>query len=222
MAPDLRPSRRAATLGLLCCTAAWRPARADDGEPDVRAEAPVYLAFEMKVDWSTVLLLQGKVAGYLAKGVKEIHLLISSSGGDVSAAVAGYNVLRALPIKLSTYNLGDVDSAASILFMAGRSRSCSPSSRFLFHQVRASIHDADMTRADLQDRLASVESDTDRIKAIYMENARIDAAAAETLMSQQNWVDPAGAMKLGVVQSIAPLSVPPSSSFIVLPVPHDD
>lgn len=221
MSHSFSPSRRAVALGLASSVAAWRTARAEDGSAVLRGGAAAYVAFEMKVDWSTVIDLQTAVSDLLAKGVKEVHVLISSTGGDVGAAVAGYNVLRALPVDLSTYNLGDVDSAASILFMAGARRRCAPSSRFLFHEVRAGIREADLTRADLQDRVASVQSDIDRIKGIYMENTRIDAATAETFMSQQNWVDPATALRYGVVQSIEPLHVPRAASFTVLPVPKD-
>lgn len=203
--------------------------------PDARAETvneastgsggtstAAFLAFEMKVDWSTVIALQSLVSDQMSKGAHEIHLLISSLGGDVAAAIAGYNVLRAFPIELWTYNVGDVDSAASILFLAGAKRRCAPSSRFLFHEVRAEVRDAELSISEFKDRAASVVSDVERVKAIYMQDTKIDAATADTLISHQNWMDPQTALKLGVVQAVEPLRIPPAASITVMPVPGSD
>ena len=46
-----------------------------------------------------------------------------------------YNVLRALPTKLITHNVGNVDSIGNAIFLAGVERYACPHSTFMFHGV---------------------------------------------------------------------------------------
>jgi ATP-dependent protease ClpP protease subunit len=51
---------------------------------------------------------------------QHIVILISSPGGDTTAAFAAYNVLRNVKADITTFNIGHVDSAAMLLFCAGK------------------------------------------------------------------------------------------------------
>jgi ATP-dependent protease ClpP protease subunit len=48
--------------------------------------------------------------------------MLSSPGGHVMLGMNLYNVLRALPIKLTTHNVGNVDSIGNAVFLAGNPR----------------------------------------------------------------------------------------------------
>lgn len=67
--------------------------------------------------------------------VKSIGLLISTPGGDVNEGVLLFNALRTLPVSITTYNVGNVDSIGNVVFLAGDQRVASPSSTFMFHGV---------------------------------------------------------------------------------------
>jgi len=66
-------------------------------------------------------------------GVHKIRIVLSSGGGDTSAAFAAYNYLRSAPAEITTFNIGNVDSAAVILYCAGKYRYSFPATRFLIH-----------------------------------------------------------------------------------------
>jgi len=72
--------------------------------------------------------------------VQEIVIQISSSGGSSDHGLLAYNFLKQLGIKITTIGMGNVDSAAIMLFAAGDTRISAPSCRFLIHEAMATIH----------------------------------------------------------------------------------
>lgn len=68
-------------------------------------------------------------------GADELQINISSSGGRVNAARFAVNALRALPIKIVTVAMSDVNSAAVALFCAGDERYAAPGSSIFLHQL---------------------------------------------------------------------------------------
>src|SRR5437773_7862504 len=99
----------------------------------------VYLVFSLNITPQTVTKLLSECAAWANQGTKEIYLLLAPLGGNVPAGIAAYNALRALPVKLITHNIGNVDSIANILFLAGQERLAVPHSTFMFHGVRFDV-----------------------------------------------------------------------------------
>ncbi len=50
-------------------------------------------------------------------------------------ALTIYNTLIALPIHLTVYNVGSVNSIGNVVFLAGRKRYACPGSTFMFHGI---------------------------------------------------------------------------------------
>lgn len=71
--------------------------------------------------------------------IQEIVIQISSSGGSSDHGLLAYNFLKQLGIKVTTIGMGNVDSAAIMLFAAGSTRISAPSCRFLIHEAMATI-----------------------------------------------------------------------------------
>lgn len=67
----------------------------------------------------------------LREGSTELHLYISSGGGKLHAAFTAYNYIRSLPATTVTHNIGSVEAAALMLYLACDKRAASPNSRFL-------------------------------------------------------------------------------------------
>ena len=63
----------------------------------------------------------------------EIQLRISSAGGNLHAGFAAYHHLKSLDLPVTTYNFGNVESSAILLFLAGNNRLAAPYSTFLLH-----------------------------------------------------------------------------------------
>lgn len=56
-------------------------------------------------------------------------------GGFIDPGMAMYNFLRGIPVPVTTYNYGNVDSVATVVYCAGRRRLATPQCRFLIHGV---------------------------------------------------------------------------------------
>lgn len=74
------------------------------------------------------------------KPFEELIIQISSSGGSSDHGLLAYNFLIQLGIKKTTIGMGNVDSAAILLFCAGDKRIAMPSCRFVLHEARANIN----------------------------------------------------------------------------------
>jgi len=97
------------------------------------APARIYLVFTLDINPQNVAKLLTECANWANQGTKEIYLHFASFGGNTAAGIAAYNVLRALPVKLITHNIGNIDSVANIIFLAGEERFAVPHATFMFH-----------------------------------------------------------------------------------------
>ncbi len=60
---------------------------------------------------------------------------MSSGGGDVLSGFMAENYLNGLPIEVTFFNVGNVDSSASVIYCAGSKRYAVPEARFIIHEV---------------------------------------------------------------------------------------
>lgn len=74
------------------------------------------------------------------KPIDEIILQISSSGGSSDHGLLAYNFLRQINIPKTTIGMGNVDSAAVMMFCAGQKRIAAPSCRFVLHEAIATLN----------------------------------------------------------------------------------
>ena len=73
------------------------------------------------------------------KPIDEIIIQISSSGGSSDHGLLAYNFLKQISIPKTTIGMGNVDSAAIMIFLAGDKRLAMPSCRFVLHEAIATI-----------------------------------------------------------------------------------
>ncbi|MGA2906862.1 MAG: ATP-dependent Clp protease proteolytic subunit [Terracidiphilus sp.] len=96
----------------------------------------VVINFMLPIAPETMNALVNVVNAQVARGVKKITIVVSSHGGDTASGFAAYNMLTKLPpdVELTTFNTGIIDSAAMLLFCAGKHRYSFPDpARFLIH-----------------------------------------------------------------------------------------
>ncbi len=177
----------------------------------------VYLAFSMNITPQSVSKLLVECANWSNQGIKEIHLFFGSFGGNVAAGIFAYNVLRSLPLKLVTYNMGNVDSIANIIFLAGEERFAVPHATFMFHGVAfdftGNLH---VDRPWLNDKLDSVDADHKKMASIIGDRAKF-ASVDEilTLFSTQATRDADYALAKGLVHKIEHAQVPAGNRLLV-------
>ncbi len=97
-------------------------------------EACELFSGEIRAENSEALL--AKMAEHAHRGVERVVLDVSSSGGAVAPAKLLYEELRSTPFELITRNVGEVQSMANLLLLAGNKRFAVASSTFLLHPLQ--------------------------------------------------------------------------------------
>jgi ATP-dependent protease ClpP protease subunit len=115
----------------------------------------------------SVTTLMKTVDVSVATGTTKLHMLFSSSGGNVFCGLSTYNYLKALPIKIASYNISQVDSIAVPIFCAGAERICTQNGRFMIHEVTYFANAGQqLTLRTLRAIHASILSDTNAIAKV--------------------------------------------------------
>lgn len=71
--------------------------------------------------------------------LEEVIIQLSSSGGSSDHGLLAFNYLKQLNIKKTIIGMGNVDSAAVMIFSAGDNRFAMPSCRFTLHEALTTI-----------------------------------------------------------------------------------
>ena len=92
-----------------------------------------------KIDMETFSRLQNEMFFLITKEVEDREnlrpvLLISSGGGSFEVSLSIFSFLQQLPQDLTTIALGCTESAAAIIYMAGKTRFVTPTTLLQFHR----------------------------------------------------------------------------------------
>ena len=103
---------------------------------------------------------------------------MSTEGGNMTAGFALYFFLKSLPLPLTTYNVGSVESVGVVIFLAGSKRYACPRTRFLVHPLHwgfGALVAADHSRvSEWRDCL---DFDAERYACIYEEATKAAGAS---------------------------------------------
>lgn len=178
---------------------------------------PAFVSFCAEIVPPTSEVLLSNVAALVNQGFREIHLLLSTPGGIVALGIAIYNVLRGLPINLTTHNVGNVDSIGAVIYLAGEHRYACPQATFMLHGVSfTSPGPSQFFEKNLKERLASIQADHERIKAIYNERAGINPETAEQFFLGESTISAADSVASGITHEVRPVQIPAGSPVLQL------
>lgn len=176
----------------------------------------VYVSFSAEINPNTTESLIAALANCASQQVGEVHLLLSTPGGSVMNGINLYNVLRGMPFRLTTHNVGNVDSIGNAIFLAGDHRIACPHSTFMFHGVGFDGTGTHLDEKLLRERLDSVLADQLRIGSIIEERTALDAEQIAPLFREAQTKDAAYAVGTGIVHEISDVEIPPGAPVISL------
>ena len=122
-----------------------------------------------------------------------------------------FNVLRGMPFKLITHNVGNVDSIGNVIFLAGEERYACSNATFMFHGVAAGLppNQTRMEQKDLRERLDSVESDNARIASVIGQRANFkEEREIADLFLEARTKTPNYAREKGIIHEIRDVQIP--------------
>jgi ATP-dependent protease ClpP protease subunit len=175
----------------------------------VAAGNTTFLSFCGRISQGSMDTLVGTCADLANQGVKTVYLMLSSPGGSVDSAIAAYNLLRGMPFKLVTHNVGSVDSMGNVLFLAGEQRYACSDSSFMFHGVGFNV--SLKTRFELRtlrEKMDSVEGDQRKIASIIAERTRLMPQEIDDLFLEAVTRAPDYALEHGIIHEIRELKIP--------------
>lgn len=152
---------------------------------------------------SRLIDVSGQAINYKSS---EIHLHISSRGGDLHAGFAAYHHLRSLNIPLIAHNIGNVESAAVLLFLAADTRLAAPHATFLLHPFHWTYAAGGYRTGVLQENFESLEFDINRYAEIFDERTQKGFDIRDCLSGGALRMSAASAFDAGIITS--PASAP--------------
>ncbi len=189
------------------------PTQASAGGPPQR----VYVSFSAEINPNTTESLIAVMSNCVNQRVSEVYLMLSTPGGSVMNGVNLYNLLRAMPFRLTTHNVGNVDSIGNAVFLAGETRYACPHSTFMFHGVGFDIGQGGrLEEKILRERLASILSDQNRIGSTIEERTSLTKRQIKSLFREAQTKSATFAAGCGIVHEIRDVQIPPGSTVVSL------
>jgi len=177
----------------------------------------VYVSFSAEINAHTTESLIATLANCANQGVREVYLMLSTPGGVVMNGMNLYNVLRAMPIKLTTHNVGNVDSIGNAVYLAGETRYACPHSTFMFHGVgRNTTPGLRLEEKNTREALDSFLADQKRIGAVIKDRTKLGDTEIEALFREAQTKDAAFAAGCGIVHEIKDVQIPAGSTIVSL------
>lgn len=174
-------------------------------EQQIPPPEEVYAAFARGIDTPAAHHLFNFYAHTHRRGVKRVHLLIQSGGGNVGDGIAIRNFLLESKIETITYNIGNVASIAVAIFLAGKVRRAAANSSFMIHKGTNSF--GFPARSDfLRTRAESLEGDDQTIEAILREQISMPDECWRAYANSDFTICPREAVEYKLIHEIMPFS----------------
>lgn len=148
---------------------------------------------------------------------EEFTVLINSAGGQVVAGIDAYNMIRALPFKITMHNIGQVNSVANIIFLAANIRKATSISTFLFHSVGQDIREkVRFEERRARELLESLRRDNHSLASIVAARSKLKVNEVTDLFREQHVKDSKWALDNGFIQKIEDPKIPKGKHLHVL------
>jgi len=139
------------------------------------------------------------------QGHKDATILFSSWGGSLHEGFALYNFLRALPIRLTMWNIGSVESVANTVFLAADQRFACPQTYFKLHGFEWGFpQPATIDHEKLKEISLSLGTDESRYLSILKERstATDDEIARFDFFNKGTVIQAGAAKDLGIIHDV--------------------
>jgi ATP-dependent protease ClpP protease subunit len=172
-----------------------------------------YLGFNAAIDRKAAEQVSYIVNDARLKGFTEVTLCMSSIGGLLDQTYYLFNIIEALEVDIVTWNIGNIQSAANMIFLCGDKRYASPGATFFFHQTGYDPPSSRVTEPYLAEKLKAVQYDDNRSASI------IAAKTGKPIEDVRGWqntelvMDTGAALAHGLIHDIRDFVIPPNAFF---------
>lgn len=150
----------------------------------------------------------GLLANMANSGHDEIHLLLNTPGGTVADGIAIYNLIRALPSSIVTYNMGSVNSIGNVVYQSGDRRVCAQTSSFMFHGVGFDISNSRMELKQLKEKVDGINNDQAMISDIMVRHTNLGHEDVNKLFLDMAFLSAQEALDRGITDEVRDIHLP--------------
>jgi ATP-dependent Clp protease protease subunit len=143
-----------------------------------------------------------------------VNLLLSSTGGILDHAYYLCSILDALPIKIVTYNIGSVNSAAILPFVCGDERYAIPASTFYFHQTHYPPPTDAVSAAFVSSRAKSIAREDERSASFVAQKIGASSKDVKNWQRSELFMDTDTALARAVIHGVKAPIIAPDALFV--------
>lgn len=132
--------------------------------------------------------------------VNLINVYINSEGGNFFSGITIYNVLKSHAAAVHTHIQGLAASAASVIALAGDTRTIYPGAQVMIHNPASFAGGEAKVLRKQADTLDELKDESARI---YAAETNLNHEQAGTLMDEETWMNPQRAIELGFATQLA-------------------
>ena len=180
----------------------------DERPIEVLGKNPLCISFLAPITAQTAPVLVGAISNAVNNSHDEIHLLLSTPGGSVAEGVSIYNLMRALPVDINTYNVGSVNSIGNVVFQAGKRRVSSKTSSFMFHGVGFDIQNSRLELKQLNEKVRTIKNDQSQIAEIIHRHTSIEISKINKMFLEMEHVSAQEAFERGITDEVTDIHLP--------------
>ena len=175
----------------------------------------IYAIFSAPISHPSYISFIQQILPYCTGRDRRLYLAFDSRGGDINVGVLMYNVLKSLPISLTTHNIGSVDSVANVVFLAGEHRFCAPSATFAFHS--SGFFPEPNVRVDerlLLEWIDKVQVRNKSLTSILKDRTKLTDDMVSDLLREEKFMTAEWALEHGVIDKINSFEVPDGAHYV--------
>lgn len=128
--------------------------------------------FMRSINPETLAGLQNAVLSAVNAGATEIHVHMSSEGGNNDQAFAAYHFLRSIPVPITTHCIGNIESMAVVIYLAGTTRRIVPHGKVKIHPMLWGFGGGTVDHDRLAEYVDSLDFDAKRYADIFDERTK--------------------------------------------------
>jgi len=175
------------------------------------AAANLYAVFSGEINQDSTKRIFKTISAATAKKVRHVHILVESYGGFVGDGICLYNFFKSLPVDLTLYNAGAVQSIATIAYLGAKWRKASARAAFMIHRTLVSPQLANS--AKLHAVAKSITIDDERTESILREHLKLSKEEWDALNYTDLHFSGGEAVNIGLVHEIGEFSPPHGSEI---------
>jgi len=157
-----------------------------------------------------------QLGNLITQQATKLTIAMNSPGGDVALGTAMYNGMMAMPFPIVTYNIGNVDSIANIVFLGATERYACPAATFMFHGVGfEGTANERLEEKLLQEKLDTVLNAHKRLSGVIAtRTGKLTVPQGMRLFKEQRTRDSAWAKANGFIHDIRDFVLPTASNIL--------